>query len=137
MGLLIFLCLATLPPMPFSWQNLEWGRIVQVESSILALWLFQTPVCAISPYCRPKSSSQPSVTMKGLHPWQADFVQTSAWKQGAVMCLLTHDSFFPESSSQGFPLSSSLLILILKYNFYFVLVFLLVPMGMKVLPIWI
>lgn len=53
------------------------------------------------------------------------------------MCLLTHDSFFPESSSQGFPLSSSLLILILKYNFYFVLVFLLVPMGMKVLPIWI
>lgn len=51
--------------------------------------------------------------------------------------LLTHDSFFLESSSQGFPLSSSLLTLTLNYNFYFVLVFLLVPMGMKVLPIWI
>lgn len=57
---------------------------------------------------------------------------------GAGRChvsLLTHESFFPESSSRGFPLSSSLLTLILKYNFYFVLVFLLVPMGMKVLPI--
>ena len=75
--------------------------------------------------------------MKGLHPWQASFVQTPAWEQGAVMSLLTQDGFFPESSSQGFPLSSSLLTLTLKYNFYFVLVFLLVPMGMKVLPIWI
>lgn len=126
----VSLCLVTLSPMPFSWQNLEWERIVQAESSILALWLSQTPVCVISPYCCPKSSSQPSVIMKGLHPWQADFIQTSAWKQGAAMCLclLMIVSFWnpvPKAS----PLSSLSSYSYIKLQFLFCLGFPSCPHG--------
>lgn len=87
------------------WQNLDFRGENRSGWVLYPSLCGSFRLCTISPYYDPRSSWQPFVPTKCLHPWQVSSSQASVQKWGAVSLSAHPFYFFLEFSSQGFLLS--------------------------------